>query len=199
MQWYLYKGVPSLHASMAQVYMGTWAGRRWFFPTVFYQNSRRQRTGWHMPEQARFPLIELQPPSHPLPGLAPPTSVWASHPQGLSQSAATMQVLQRVRMRMQRTVRVLYMIHCTFRDGFQVVMVIQCNSGVHHRCSDLTHRVLQSILMPGDVQGEVLEELQHNYPLDLLMALSEAAIGALQVRSVPWLFALFCPTPSHHM
>ena len=32
----------------------------------------------------------------------------------------TMQVLKRVRMRMQRTVRVLYMIHCTFRDGFQV-------------------------------------------------------------------------------
>jgi hypothetical protein len=31
-----------------------------------------------------------------------------------------MQVLKRVRMRMQRTVRVLYMIHCTFRDGFQV-------------------------------------------------------------------------------
>ena len=35
----------------------------------------------------------------------------------------TMQVLKRVRMRMQRTVRVLYMIHCTFRDGFQV----RCN------------------------------------------------------------------------
>ena len=31
-----------------------------------------------------------------------------------------MQVLKGVRMRMQRTVRVLYMIHCTFRDGFQV-------------------------------------------------------------------------------
>lgn len=31
-----------------------------------------------------------------------------------------MQALKGVRMRMQRTVRVLYMIHCTFRDGFQV-------------------------------------------------------------------------------
>ena len=29
-------------------------------------------------------------------------------------------MLKGVRMRMQRTVRVLYMIHCTFRDGFQV-------------------------------------------------------------------------------
>ena len=37
----------------------------------------------------------------------------------------------------------------------------------------------------GLVQGEVLEELQHNYPLDLLMALSDAAIGAMQVRMVP--------------
>ena len=34
--------------------------------------------------------------------------------------SSIMQVLKRVRMRMQRTVRVLYMIHCTFRDGFQV-------------------------------------------------------------------------------
>ena len=31
------------------------------------------------------------------------------------------------------------------------------------------------------MQGEVLEELQHNYPLDLLMALSDAAIGAMKV------------------
>ena len=31
------------------------------------------------------------------------------------------------------------------------------------------------------MQGEVLEELRHNYPLDLLMALSDAAIGALKV------------------
>ncbi len=31
------------------------------------------------------------------------------------------------------------------------------------------------------MQGEVLEELQHSYPLDLLMALSDAAIGAMKV------------------
>ncbi len=31
-----------------------------------------------------------------------------------------MQALKGVQTRMQRTVRVLYMIHCTFRDGFQV-------------------------------------------------------------------------------
>ena len=30
------------------------------------------------------------------------------------------------------------------------------------------------------MQGEVLEELQHHYPLDLLMALSDAAVGAMQ-------------------
>ena len=33
------------------------------------------------------------------------------------------------------------------------------------------------------LQGEVLEELQHHYPLDLLMALSDAAIGAMQVSN----------------
>ena len=42
--------------------------------------------------------------------------------------SGTMQVLKRVRMRMQRTVRVLYMIHCTFRDGFQV----SCGSRHEH-------------------------------------------------------------------
>ena len=31
------------------------------------------------------------------------------------------------------------------------------------------------------MQGEVLEELQHNYPLELLMALSNAAISAMKV------------------
>lgn len=30
------------------------------------------------------------------------------------------------------------------------------------------------------VQGEVLEELRHHYPLELLMALSDAAVGAMQ-------------------
>ncbi len=36
-----------------QVYIGRWAGRRWFFPTIFYQNSLRHGTpGWHIPEQA---------------------------------------------------------------------------------------------------------------------------------------------------
>ena len=37
---------------VVQVYMGSWAGRRWFFPTVFYHNLLRQPSGWHMPEQA---------------------------------------------------------------------------------------------------------------------------------------------------
>ena len=32
------------------------------------------------------------------------------------------------------------------------------------------------------MQGEVLEELQHHYPLDLLMTLSDAAVGAMQAR-----------------
>ena len=35
------------------------------------------------------------------------------------------------------------------------------------------------------LQGEVLEEIQHHYPLDLLMALSDAAVGAMQA-SVLW-------------
>ena len=43
-----------------QVYIGKWAGRRWFFPTVFYQNSlRHANPGWHIPEQAR--LIKIAP------------------------------------------------------------------------------------------------------------------------------------------
>ena len=35
------------------------------------------------------------------------------------------------------------------------------------------------------MQGEVLEELQHNYPLELLMALSNAAIKAMKVLMCP--------------
>ena len=34
------------------------------------------------------------------------------------------------------------------------------------------------------LQGEVLEEIQHHYPLDLLMALSDAAVGAMQASAV---------------
>ena len=45
-----------------QVYVGKWAGRRWFFPTVFYQNSlRHENPGWHIPEQARFLQRQLLP------------------------------------------------------------------------------------------------------------------------------------------
>ena len=39
----------------------------------------------------------------------------------------------------------------------------------------------QPRLNPICMQGEVLEELQHNYPLELLMALSNAAISAMKV------------------
>ena len=37
------------------------------------------------------------------------------------------------------------------------------------------------------MQGEVLEELQHNYPLELLMALSNAAISAMKVLISPYI------------
>ena len=37
------------------------------------------------------------------------------------------------------------------------------------------------------MQGEVLEELQHNYPLELLMALSDAAISAMKVLISPFM------------
>ena len=43
------------------------------------------------------------------------------------------------------------------------------------------------------MQGEVLEELQHHYPLDLLMALSDAAIGAMQVSDI-WSHLSFSST-----
>ncbi|CAL5220425.1 g2438 [Coccomyxa viridis] len=107
-----------LATALSEMYVGSWAGRRWFFPTISYQSSSRPGSPrWHVPEQA----------------------------------------LKGVQARVQRTVRALYMIHCTFRDGFQ---------------------------------GEVMEELQHHYPLDLLMAFSEASVGAMQefVDSFPSAF-----------
>ena len=37
------------------MYVGSWAGRRWFFPTISYQSSSRPGSPrWHVPEQARF-------------------------------------------------------------------------------------------------------------------------------------------------
>ena len=51
----------------AQVYMGYWAGRRWFFPTVFYQNLLRQPSGWHMPEKACFLSDRIHARTTPLP------------------------------------------------------------------------------------------------------------------------------------
>ncbi|BDA45831.1 hypothetical protein COCOBI_07-6180 [Coccomyxa sp. Obi] len=96
-----------LTTALSEMYVGTWAGRRWYLPTVFYQNEARGKKSWHMPEK----------------------------------------IMNRLAMRMRRVVRILNMIHATFRDGFQ---------------------------------NEVLEELQHHFPLDLLVELSEAAIDTLQ-------------------
>ncbi|BDA45832.1 hypothetical protein COCOBI_07-6190 [Coccomyxa sp. Obi] len=69
----------ALTTALSEMYMGTWAGRRWYLPTVFYQNEARGKKIWHMPEK----------------------------------------VINRLAMRMRRVVRVLNMIHATFRDGFQ--------------------------------------------------------------------------------
>ncbi|CAL8470573.1 g10115 [Coccomyxa elongata] len=97
----------ALTTSLSEMYIGTWAGRRWYLPTVFYHNQAHGKRSWHMPEK----------------------------------------VITRLAMRMRRVVRVLNMIHATFRDGFQ---------------------------------KEVLEELEHHFPLDLLVDMSEAAIDTLQ-------------------
>ncbi|KAK9903961.1 hypothetical protein WJX75_001419 [Coccomyxa subellipsoidea] len=96
-----------LTTALSELYVGTWAGRKWFVPTIFYHNQAHNKQGWHMPEK----------------------------------------LITRLAMRMRRVVRVLNMIHATFRDGFQ---------------------------------KEVLEELEHHFPLDLLVELSEAAIATLQ-------------------
>jgi hypothetical protein len=33
--------------------VGTWAGRKWFVPTIFYHNQAHNKQGWHMPEKVR--------------------------------------------------------------------------------------------------------------------------------------------------
>lgn len=51
------------------------------------------------------------------------------------------------------------------------------------RDSVLGHDILRQFLCC-HAQKEVLEELEHNFPLDLLVELSEAAMATLQVQSL---------------
>jgi len=77
--------------------------------------------------------------------------------------------------------------HC---DDCAVVAIVHVVRAVAHDESlkpaprHIALQMLSGTGRNGHVQGEVLEELQHNYPLDLLMALSDAAIGAMQVIMV---------------
>ena len=47
------------------------------------------------------------------------------------------------------------------------------------------------------MQGEVLEELQHHYPLNLLMTLSDAAVAAMQV-AIPSVLSSLCAVGMPH-
>ena len=40
-----------LTTALSEMYVGTWAGRRWYLPTVFYRNQAHGKRSWHMPEK----------------------------------------------------------------------------------------------------------------------------------------------------
>lgn len=46
-----------LATALSEMYVGSWCGRRWFVPTVFYQNQAHDKQAWHMPEKVHIPII----------------------------------------------------------------------------------------------------------------------------------------------